>query len=414
MKSTKLNILALMLMFCLANVSAHATAFDADFYGSNDIMFYDETSSVCGGSSESDGAGVDGGDGSISGDFSKPKNITLKGANNAEKVMNYLLDQGFSVAAASGLMGNFAVESEFRPAVANYEGSGAFGLAQWLGPRLETLKKYGGSKYDTLEVQVQFIFYELQTTEKSSVGVKNQTTPRGAAAFWHKEYERAPGQGDEKRMSAAQRIHDQWERSKTIPDTFIGQGDGSDGGGGGGGGDDSEACASNFNGGDLIDIIKAYAWPDYHKAPYPKRKPAYAEAVKKAQSDGRYVGGNTMDQPGVDCGGFITTLMVDSGFEPKYNYGGKLDKGAGNTVNQKKWLDKNWKKIGTGSSINSADLKPGDVAMEDGHTFMWAGKIDGFNSEVASASIGLRTGGRAPMAGMESPTKATLTWYRKK
>ena len=45
-KSTKLNILALMLMFCLANVSTHATAFDADFYGSNDIMFYDETSSI--------------------------------------------------------------------------------------------------------------------------------------------------------------------------------------------------------------------------------------------------------------------------------------------------------------------------------------------------------------------------------
>jgi N-acetylmuramoyl-L-alanine amidase len=162
--------------------------------------------------------------------------------------------------------------------------------------------------------------------------------------------------------------------------------------------------------GDLAKTILAYAWPDYHAAPYTNKKPEYDAAVKKAQSEGRYVGGG--QYPGIDCGGFVTTLMIDSGFEPKYNSSGK----GGNVVSQHDWATKNWQKVGDGSSIDVSKLQPGDVAYSSdlGHTFVYAGTIPGFHSKIASASYST-TGQswRTPMAGHESPTGG-VTWYRKK
>lgn len=158
--------------------------------------------------------------------------------------------------------------------------------------------------------------------------------------------------------------------------------------------------------GDLQKTILAYAWPDYHPADYTTKKPEYAAAVETARKQGRYVGGG--QYPGVDCGGFVTTLMVDSGFEPKYNSSGK----GGNVVSQHAWAVQNWQKVGDGSSIDVAKLQPGDVAYSSslGHTFVYAGTIPGFHSKIASASYEIW---RAPMAGKESPT-GDVTWYRKK
>ena len=91
--------------------------------------------------------------------------------------------------------------------------------------------------------------------------------------------------------------------------------------------------------------------------------------------------------------------------------------------------------------MNPADLKPGDVAFSPGHTFIFVGgtgkqgdpKItilkeprDGIAQDttlgagdknwhgVASASISF-TGEswRSPMAGHESLTSSSVTWYRK-
>jgi len=162
--------------------------------------------------------------------------------------------------------------------------------------------------------------------------------------------------------------------------------------------------------GDLAKTIFSYAWPDYHAAPYTTKKPEYDAAVKKAQSEHRYVGGGIY--PGIDCGGFVTTVMIDSGFEPKYNSSGK----GGNVVSQHDWATKNWQKVGDGSSIDVAKLQQGDVAYSSdlGHTFIYAGTIPNFHSKIASASYST-TGQswRTPMAGHESPTGG-VTWYRKK
>ncbi len=163
--------------------------------------------------------------------------------------------------------------------------------------------------------------------------------------------------------------------------------------------------SSNCNGGSstggagFAAKVTAYAWPDYYPRPYTNMMPAYAAAVEKAKSEGRYVGAG-----GIDCGGFVTTLMVDSGFDPTYNSNGK----GGSTAIQKTWLDANWQSLGP--VTNTAELRPGDVAMQPGHTFVFVGEIPGFNSTMASASLGER----APMADKYGLSGDGIVWYRKK
>ena len=114
----------------------------------------------------------------------------------------------------------------------------------------------------------------------------------------------------------------------------------------------------------------------------------------------------TVENDGADCGGFVTRLVTDSGWDPAYNHNGK----GGPTPTQKAWLDDNWENLGKGNVIDTGTLRPGDVAMLPGHTFIYVGDIPGFGSKIASASLCQR----APMAGSESITASNTTWYRKK
>lgn len=177
----------------------------------------------------------------------------------------------------------------------------------------------------------------------------------------------------------------------------------------------------------FIDTVKSYVWPT-HKGWYKLSDSSalnrdaiiptdgYKNAVVKATSEGRYTGDPCSDLgvgSGIDCGGFVTTFIHDSGLDANYNAA------KGNTTTQKAWLDANWQNLGNASSIDTSTLRPGDVAIysiinddnqAEGHTFVYIGNIDGFQTNVASAS----QCNRAPMAGKESLTDEKYTWYRKK
>lgn len=166
--------------------------------------------------------------------------------------------------------------------------------------------------------------------------------------------------------------------------------------------------------GSLQSLVLEYAWSHYYQAPYTERKPAYAEAVSRRLASGKYVGGTVNGAAGIDCGGFVTTLMQESGFEPNYNAGG------GNTAAQESWVKANgWQLLNENehTTVNTGILQPGDVAFTPGHTFVYVGDIPGFDSKIASASYS-ETGSyaRAPMAGRESLTYGNggiARWYRK-
>lgn len=177
---------------------------------------------------------------------------------------------------------------------------------------------------------------------------------------------------------------------------------------------------SAFRSGDLKAATLAYAWPDYIEGKT-EPMPAYQDAVAKSQEIGQYIGatvnycqshGNSVSYNGIDCGGFVTTLVINSGWDPRYNSNGRGGfTGLPDQPNtQWGWLEANWEELGDGTEIDAAELQPGDVAINAGHTFIFVGDIPGFNSKIASASLC----NRAPMAGTEAINDGSMVWYRKK
>lgn len=207
-----------------------------------------------------------------------------------------------------------------------------------------------------------------------------------------------PSGGEEPGVSivrdTAKKIYDAW-----LGNTASESEPGSSSGCGGGG----QECGE----GGLIGTLKCYAWPEYSTRT--DQMPDYTTAVKRALDEGRYVGGSGGGVRGNDCGGFITTLFYDSGFDPSYNSNAK----GGPTGDQMKWAAANWETLGSANSINVADLQPGDVAISATHTYIFVGEVEGFQpTGIASSSIGGPP--RAPMAGTENPTSGPFTWFRKK
>lgn len=171
---------------------------------------------------------------------------------------------------------------------------------------------------------------------------------------------------------------------------------------------DAKGCSVNS---EFTALVKAYAWPDFHKAPYTNRMPEYANAVKQSAEEGRYVGGWARGVQGIDCGGFVTILVQNSGIAENYN-----DQ-KGGTWAQERWVkNHSWLLLNKNEDtpVDTSILQPGDVAFTNGHTFIYVGEIEGFNSVIASASWGEDTA-RAPMAGKEDllyGKGGAVRWYR--
>lgn len=406
------------------------------FYSSNDILFYDAdaTEKTC-------HAGI----------------IKVSGSNNQEKIYNFLINKGLNTEQAVGVLGNIERESGYSPmrheqSHSNFS-SGGYGIAQWTFGRRTTLEKYlkkklpelysnyyndeyaGGvsasdgyvprssSTKDLMPIEDNDAFLgaelEFLFDETSSRRISSSTAAVSSAKQGENEWEalsKATSIEDATKIwlynfeipaNIAQAAKDRTESAKKILETLQSNSTDSSQASSGSSGNCVDSTAGDVAA--LQATVKMYAWPTYRKPSYVTLKPEYDKAVKAAMKSGGYVGG--IKYKGVDCGGFVTRVMVDSGYEPEYN----AAKGA--TATQKAWLDANWEKIGTGSTIDVATLKPGDVAMKTGHTFMFAGTdIDGFGSGtsgwkgVASASLDERS----PMAGIEDLTESSLTWYRKK
>jgi hypothetical protein len=122
-----------------------------------------------------------------SGDFNK-----LSGGASAKKIFDYFVRRGMSPAQAAGFVGVFQKESGFSTTVGNRRGSGATGLAQWLGGRLVALKNK--PNWTSLLTQLNFVWEELTGSERGALGpIKRTRTPEQAAAVIDRLYERSDG-----------------------------------------------------------------------------------------------------------------------------------------------------------------------------------------------------------------------------
>ncbi|MBI5906686.1 hypothetical protein HY857_01390 [Candidatus Saccharibacteria bacterium] len=156
-----------------------------------------------------------------------------------------------------------------------------------------------------------------------------------------------------------------------------------------------------------------YALPDHHTPPYFVMDGDYSKAVEEALKRGEWVGGGI--HPGIDCGGFVTRVMRDSGVDPNYNaYQGIV-------TAQQKYMDDHselYKRLGsyTSDSELKAKAHPGDIAINSVHTYIYVKDQPGFHGDSASASFST-TGfsWRTPMASdayLYSNSTIPFVWYR--
>lgn len=384
----------------------------ADYFRDNNIFYYDPSGKLC-----APAGGISSIEYSTSLDMPE-----LAGNDNAEKIWNFLKQEGFSDEQAAGFMGNIRQESNYKPDLTESNGVG-YGIIQWSGGRRTELEKKAsdlGVPRSDLGFQLAYLKDEALRLAMAGLGgdwrnlysrfnvtaddntwdqMKNRTSIEDATAFFHDAFERSGDYGAvgniNHRIKYAEEDYERFTGKQYTAGL-------------------SDKCLP-FGGGNLIQTLLAYAWPEYHEPTYLAMMPAYAEAVKKAQSDGRGVGG--IRHPGIDCAGFVSLLIVDSGFDPEYNTKGTYaTPGSTGEAIQRSWMEENWTSLGKGGSINVADLRPGDVAVTRAgsgeHIFIHVGQVDGFGNIFASASLD----NRAPMAAgsYENAVDDSYDWFGKR
>lgn len=124
----------------------------------------------------------------------KVNNGEDKPLNNREKAYKFFVEEkGYSPEIALGIIGNLMQESHasLKTDALGFDGTGSFGIAQWLGPRKEKLKQVRPDDFHTLEGQLEFIDWELNNTEKRAASkLKEADSIEDAALIFSKYYER--------------------------------------------------------------------------------------------------------------------------------------------------------------------------------------------------------------------------------
>ena len=131
---------------------------------------------------------------------------------NVPIIWNKLQGLGFGDIHTAAIMGNMAIESGFDPAINEIGGGGGFGLCQW-DDRKGSLAEYAqraGKDPSDLDIQLQFIKYELQGSESAAAAeffAETSNIDRATEIFCTK-YERPymPDANLEGRKQAAREI----------------------------------------------------------------------------------------------------------------------------------------------------------------------------------------------------------------
>lgn len=307
----------------------------------------------------------------------------LVGANNPQKAFNFFVSKGYTKQQAAGIVGNMTEESSgvnpgekqgapygdktsSKEAI-NFGDDVGWGIVQWTPPNkmIKPSRDAGVpfDKIDTLEYQLDFLWKQLDGKTAIPEGeagkhLKGTSTVNDATESFLTKYERAGVPRLAERVSAAQEVFKAY------------------GGGGAGtaeGGKDG--CAVS---GSIAQTAWLLAWPSKHSGiDKADAKPDYQREMpkhNKEAAEGPWY-------PYTDCGVFVATVIRMT-FDPKYYSRG--------TAHQLEYAKANPDKYEIISDIKStSQLKPGDIMMTSGHTYMYTGKYtgsDGQKYDSAAAS----------------------------
>lgn len=148
-----------------------------------------------------------------------------------ERVYNFLRAQGFSAAAACGVMGNIEQESGFNATIQEYGSGVGYGLCQWSYARRTNLINWcqrNGQDYTTVEGQLNYLMYELKGGDSTCVQLMNQycgglegfkklTDVAQATRIFQTCFERAGVVNMSARIAAAQSFYNKWKNYTQIP-----------------------------------------------------------------------------------------------------------------------------------------------------------------------------------------------------
>ena len=168
--------------------------------------------------------------------------MSLKGKTNEEKIWNFLMDKFDNAYGVAGLMGNLYAESGFRPQNLQnvYEKSlnrtdeeytkqvdsgeykdfvedkAGYGLAQWTyWSRKEKLLKFAKDKKKSigdLEMQLEFLYKELQGYKSVYEAIKNAKNIEDASYVVLTEFERPANQGKDVQEKRAKYGHNSFDK----------------------------------------------------------------------------------------------------------------------------------------------------------------------------------------------------------
>lgn len=183
------------------------------------------------------------------------------------------------------------------------------------------------------------------------------------------------------------------------------------------------AGSANLNA--LQNLVAKSAWPLYCSAGQERgdqasglycnaKKPTdfYAELISCRQQRGgsscKKPGGHTGGNNGQDCGGFVATMINESGWDMNYTNARHLGTPK---------LD--WEMVFDVNQVDTSKLLPGDIGTIPGHVILFIGNVPGFEYPIASASFPSEDGhpvekGRFPSASKTISKAHEYKWWRKR
>jgi peptidoglycan hydrolase-like protein with peptidoglycan-binding domain len=112
---------------------------------------------------------------------------------SAKVVIDFLVNKGLTKEQAIGIAANLQAESGFKTGILGDHGT-SMGLAQWHADRMRNLKTWTADNnldYMTVDGQLEFLWYELNTSEKSALNaIQSADTPEDAAYAFTVKFER--------------------------------------------------------------------------------------------------------------------------------------------------------------------------------------------------------------------------------
>ena len=144
----------------------------------------------------------------------KQKKVSVTGESNASKIITFFKQKGLTTSQSAGIAGNIAVESGFDTTALGDTGT-SYGLAQWHKDRWNSLKQWcakNGYEPSSVTGQLEFLWWELQNTEKGALAdLRQQTDPAAAAESFARKFER-PSSISSVRMQNAENFYNEFTK----------------------------------------------------------------------------------------------------------------------------------------------------------------------------------------------------------